>query len=151
MSKVEYRAVIKFLSKEELAPAVMKQHLDDVYGEASLSYSTAQEWAKQFRLGTESVEDEPRKGRPVEVTEENVKLIEEELLSYRRLTLNEISVRLEIPKTTVIRIIHEHLHMKKGSARWVPRILSSIQKEHRLTCCHKILDLWHGNKKQVLE
>jgi len=35
MSKVEHRAIIKFLSKEGLAPAVMKQRLDGVYGEAT--------------------------------------------------------------------------------------------------------------------
>jgi len=45
------------------------------------------------------------------------KSIEEELLSDRRLTLKEISVRLEIPKTTVIRIIHEDLHTKKSQCK----------------------------------
>ena len=54
MSKVEYCAVIKFLSKERLAPPANKR-LDGVYGEASPSYSTQKEWAKQFRLGRESV------------------------------------------------------------------------------------------------
>ena len=152
MSKVEYRTVIKFLSKEGLAPAAIKQRLDGIYGEASPSYSTVKKWAKQFHLRRERVEDEPREGRPVEVvTEENIRCIEEELLSDRRLTLKEISVRLDIPKTTIIQIIHEHLHMKKVSARWVPRLLSSIQKEHRLTCCQKILELCRGNQKQVLE
>jgi len=147
MSKVEYRTVIKFLSKEGLAPAAIKQCLDGVYGEASPSYSTVKEWAKQFRLGRESIKDEPMEV----VTEENIRRVKEELLSDRRLKLKEITVRLEIPKTTAIRIIHEHLHMKKVSARWVPRLLSSIQKEHHLTCCQKILELCHGNQKQVLE
>ena len=101
MSKVEYRVVIKFLSKEGLAPAAIKQRLDGVYGEASPTYSTVKEWVKQFRLGRECVEDEPCEGRPVEVvTEENIRCIEEELLSDRRLKLKEISVRLDIPKTT---------------------------------------------------
>ena len=152
MSKVEYRAVIKFLSKEGLAPAATKQCVDDVYDEASLSYSTVKELSKQFLLGRESVEDEPREGRPMEVvTEENIRCVEEELLRDRRLTLKEISARLGIPKTTVIRIIHEHLHVKKVSAIWVPILLSSVQKEHHLTCCQKILELFHGNQKQVLE
>ena len=152
MSKIEYRAVINFLSKEGLAPAAIKQRLDGVYGEASPSYSTVKEWAKQFRLGRESVEDEPREGRPVEVvTEEIIRRIEEELLSDRRLKLKEISIKLEIPKTTVIQIIHEHLHMKKVGAKWVPRLISSVQKEHRLTCCQKHLELCRRNQKQVLE
>jgi len=49
MSKVEYRAVIKFLNKEGLAPAAVKQRLDSIYGEASPSCSTVKEWAKQFQ------------------------------------------------------------------------------------------------------
>ena len=85
------------------------------------------------------------------VTEENIRHIEQEPLTDRWLKLKEISERLEISKTTVIRIIHEHLHMKKVTARWVPTLLSSIQKEHRLTCCQKILEFCHGNQKQVLE
>jgi histone-lysine N-methyltransferase SETMAR len=85
------------------------------------------------------------------VTEENIRHIEQELLSDRWLTLKEISERLDISKTTVIRIIHEYLHMKKVSARWLPRLLSSIQKEHRLTCYQKILELCRGNQKQVWE
>jgi hypothetical protein len=55
MSKIEYRAVIKF---------AIKQRLDGVYGETSPLYSTVKEWAKQFYLGRESVEDEAREGRP---------------------------------------------------------------------------------------
>jgi transposase len=99
------------------------------------SYSTVKEWTEQFRLGRERGEDEPRVGRPVEVvTEKNIRHIEEALLSDRRPTFKEMSVRLKIPKTTIIRIIHENLHMKKVSARWVSRLLSSIQKEHHLTC-----------------
>ena len=126
--------------------------MDGAFGEASPSYSIVQEWAKQFCLRRESVKDEPLEGRPVEVvTEENIRRIEEELLSGRQLMLKEISVRLEIPKTIVIWIIHKHLHMKKVSASWVPRLLSSIQKENCLTCCQKILELCCGNQKQVLE
>jgi len=53
MSEVEYCAVSKILSKEVLALDAIKQRLDGVYGEASPSYSTVKEWAKQFRLGRE--------------------------------------------------------------------------------------------------
>jgi hypothetical protein len=41
--KIEYRAVIKFLTKEGKCPAEIKQHLDAVYGESSSSYSTVKE------------------------------------------------------------------------------------------------------------
>jgi len=38
--------------------------LEGVYGEATPLYSTVKEWVKQFRLGRESVEDEPREFGP---------------------------------------------------------------------------------------
>jgi hypothetical protein len=37
MFKIEYRAVIKFLTKEGESPAEIKQRLDAVYGESSPS------------------------------------------------------------------------------------------------------------------
>ena len=90
MLKIEYHAVIKFLSKEGLAPAAIKQHLDGIYGETSPSYSTVKERAKQFHLGRDSVEDESHEGRPMEVvTEENFRRIKEELLIDRWLNLRK--------------------------------------------------------------
>lgn len=38
--KIEYRAVLTFLTKEEVSPSVIKQCLDSVYAEVSRSYST---------------------------------------------------------------------------------------------------------------
>jgi hypothetical protein len=86
--------------------------LDAIYGEASPSYPTVKEVAKQFCLGRDSVEDEPREVRPVEVVnEENFRHIKEELLNDKWLTLKEISVRLEILKTFL------HVSFHKGSPR----------------------------------
>jgi hypothetical protein len=62
--------VIKIVSKEERALAAFKQRLDGVHGVASASYSTVKEWAKQFHLRRQSVEDEPREGQPMEVVTE---------------------------------------------------------------------------------
>jgi hypothetical protein len=45
MFKIEYSAVIKFLTKEGKHPAEIKQRLVAVYEESSPSYSTVKEWA----------------------------------------------------------------------------------------------------------
>jgi hypothetical protein len=45
-----------------------------VYGEDALSYFPIKFWSKQFRCGRESIQDDPRSGRPVEPrTMENIK------------------------------------------------------------------------------
>lgn len=152
MFKIEYRAVIKFFTKEGLSPAQIKHRLDGVYGASSPSYSTVKEWAKLFKLGRETLEDDPRSGRPAEaVTPEMIDLVDVELLKDRRLKTKEIAARLTLSKTTVIRIIKEHLHMNKVSARWVPRLLSGVQKDVRVKCCREFLEEYSLDPEMYLK
>nr|CAI5853223.1 unnamed protein product [Callosobruchus analis] len=82
----QYRAVIKFLTKEGLTLKIIKEILDGVYGQGSPSYSVLKKWAKRFRMGQEFLEDDKSPGRPVEViTEDKEALVEELVLSDRRL------------------------------------------------------------------
>ncbi|CAH2093180.1 unnamed protein product [Euphydryas editha] len=115
MEKMEYRAVIKFLEKEGKTPAEIKQQrLDAVYGHFSPSYSTVKEWVKQFRLGRQSIEDDPRQDvhlRP---------LLMKTLILWRRqlwkterqLKTKELVAITGLSKTAVLRILHE-LDMNK--------------------------------------
>jgi histone-lysine N-methyltransferase SETMAR len=152
MFKIEYHAVIKFLIKGGKSPAEIKQCLDAVYGVSSPSYSTVKEWAKQFRLGTESIEDDPRQGRPAEaLTPETIALGQEEVLQDRKLKTKEISARCGLSKGMVLRILHDHLVMNKVSARWVPKILSVVQTQRCVECCTEFLTLCKGQEKEVIE
>lgn len=85
--------VVKFLTKERHTPHHIKQRLDGgVYGNLSPSYSTVKKWAKCFRLGQESLDDE-RPGRPIDViTPQNISIIEETELEDRRLKVKELAV-----------------------------------------------------------
>jgi hypothetical protein len=61
------------------------------------------EWAKQFRLGRESIEDDPRQGRPAEaLTPKTSALVQEEVLQDKRLQTKEISARRGLSKTTIL-------------------------------------------------
>lgn len=152
MSKIEYRAVIKFLTKEGLTPTQIKERMDAVYGDSSPSFTTIKDWSKLFRWGRESLEDDPREGGPVTVTTgENVKLVEEVVLSDRRLKTKEIAAQTGISKTSVLRILHDHLGMTKISARWVPKLLSAVQKQRRVECCQQFLELSREDQKGVIE
>jgi transposase len=120
MFKIKYRTVIKFLTKEGESPIEIKQRLDAVYEEYSPSHSTVKEWAKQFRLGKEPIEDDPRHNRQAEaLTPATIALVQVEVLQDRRLKTKEISARCGLSKTTVLRILHDHLVMNKVSAKCV--------------------------------
>jgi histone-lysine N-methyltransferase SETMAR len=110
------------------------------------------EWAKQFRLRRESIEDDPHQGRPAEaLTPETIALVQEEVLQDRRLKTKEISASCGLSKTMVLRILHNHLGVKKVSARWVPKLLSVVQKQRRVEYCTEYLTLCEGQEKEVIE
>ena len=56
---IEFRAVIKFLTKE----GAKAKDVADVYGDSSPKYSTVAKWSAEFKRGRDSLEDDPRPGR----------------------------------------------------------------------------------------
>lgn len=107
-------------------------------------------WARLFQQGRESCEDDPRPGRPVTVvTEENIKKIEKIVLADRRIKLWQIVETLQISKERVGEILHAHLNMKKISARWVPKMLTPLDKQRRLASCKDFLELAGDNLDNV--
>nr|CAI5847529.1 unnamed protein product [Callosobruchus analis] len=66
------------------------------------------------RMGQKLLEDDERPGRPVGViTEDKVSLLEELVLSDRRLKVKEIAEMTKLSDTTVCGILHDHLGMQK--------------------------------------
>ena len=59
---IEFRAVIKFLTKEGAKAKEIHWCISDVYGDSSLKYSTVAKWSAEFKRGRDSLEDDPRPG-----------------------------------------------------------------------------------------
>lgn len=63
--RLEHRYNITFLDKEGNGPKVIRERMLAVYGVAEPSEYEMKYWSKQLKWGRESIEDEPRPGRPV--------------------------------------------------------------------------------------
>ena len=97
-------------------------------------------WTKRFANGRESVEDDPRCGRPATcITEETIESVKEIVLKNRCVTVREIAVSAGISSThQVHEILRNHLQMRKLTARWVPRLLTDSQKRDRVMACREL-------------
>lgn len=144
LTDLEHRSVIKFLTKEGKKPKEIHERLVAVYGEDAPSSYKVKFWSKQFKWGRESIEDDPHTGRPVEASSPEVcKKVEDLIMADRRVKIARIAEEMGIAIGTVHKIIHEKLWMTKVSARWVPRMLTPLQKDVRRQCSKENLELLH--------
>ncbi|XP_060534524.1 histone-lysine N-methyltransferase SETMAR-like [Cylas formicarius] len=98
------------------------------------------EWAKRFREGRESVEDDSREGAPsTSRTAQNVDRLRVRVLGDRRVSLRILEDELGINKEIIRQMLHEDLGMRKLCAKMVPKVLTVEQKELRLSICEDII------------
>ena len=69
----EQRVYCKIRAQLGFLPTEIHADLQKVYGNGALKYATVCKWLRRFNDGLESIENDPRVGRPVSVlTEKNI-------------------------------------------------------------------------------
>ena len=105
--------------------------------EECISKSQCGRWHKAFKEGREEVTDEHRSGRPT-----TARTFEPEVLSSdRRLSIQAIADTLNLSTFTVHEIMTEDLQMRKVCAKLVPKVLTEVQKEVRVSRSEELLEL----------
>lgn len=152
MDKIEQRAVIKYLFKKGLTPKNIHNDMTETLGESAPSYTTVKKWVAEFKRGRESIEDDPRSGRPTtSTTPENIHKVCDLILENRRLTIKEIADTIGISYERTQNIIINELGFSKVSARWVPRLLSVEQKRIRLTNSRDCLEMFEADPQDFMD
>ncbi|XP_076059369.1 histone-lysine N-methyltransferase SETMAR-like [Oratosquilla oratoria] len=113
-----------------------------VYGDDCLSYDSVVRWKRNFQTGHMSLTDEPRTGQP-SLTDSvaTVKKEEDLILEDRRVAIHVIMHETGLSYGSVWKIVHDELHMFKVSARWVPRLLTPLQRQTRRDLSKQMLTL----------
>ena len=97
----EQRVYCKIRAQLGFPPTEFHADLQKVYGNGALKYATVCKWVRRFNDGHESVEIDPRVGRPVSVlTEKNVatvKTLIEEDTHYTVQEIEELTLSQTIP------------------------------------------------------
>ena len=140
MSNVEHRAVIKFFTRKGLNTTEISKELDNVYKDSASSYCNVAKWVAEFKDPERAFEDAPRMGRPSTITvDQNIEAIERIVMRDRQISIRRLAKELAISKTTIHEIMDNQLGTKKVCTRWVPKLLTSIQRVNRVDCCQELL------------
>lgn len=139
---MEQCANIKFCYKLKKTATETHEMLVQAYGAEAVSRKCVYEWFRRFKEGKETVEDEPRSGRPsTSRTPNMIQEVREMLARDRRLTLRLMAEELDISKDTVRTIVHEDLGMRKICSHFVPHFLTEEQKEKRMESANDFIDM----------
>ena len=104
---IEFRAVIKFPTKEGTKAKEIHRSMADVYGDSSSKYSIVAKWSAEFKRGRDSLEDDPRPGRPADaLSQEMIDRVERLVLNKHRIKVAELASECGISNRSVYTIIH---------------------------------------------
>ena len=117
----------------------INKELNSVYKDDAPSYRTVAKWFAEFKDPERVFEDSPRIGRPSTITtDENIEAVEGIVMRDRQISIRCVAYELNIPTTTVYDIMSNHLGIKV-STRWVPKLLTFIQRANGVDCCQELL------------
>ena len=153
MEKIfEQKVYCKIRAQLGFPPTEIHADLQKAYGNGALKYATVCKWVRRFNDGWESIENDPRVGRPVSVlTEKNVatvKTLIEEDVCY---TMQEIEELSGIHSSSVLKILRERLGLRKICARWVPHLLTDEQKQTRVRLASQVIEKYDKCDPRRLE
>lgn len=81
---------------------------------------------------------------------ENIDAVRNLIEEDRHVTYREIEISLSISMTSIHKILHEHLGVRKLCARWFPHLLTDGQKRARVDWCRKTISKYNcGASKAV--
>jgi len=97
------------------------------------------EWHARFRRGRTSLEDDERSGRPsTSSTPKNVETIRRLVHEDRQRTIKDIVAIINVSYGTVQTVLTCDLNMHRVATKFVPRLLTPEQKEHRVAICQEL-------------
>jgi histone-lysine N-methyltransferase SETMAR len=136
MEKLGIRSYIKTRFLLGLNATQIHEELTVAYGPDTVSYSTVANWVQRFSSGRESLEDDPRIGRPITVvTQQNIAAVKCLVEDDPHISIDYIVDVLDISHGSVDTILKQHLKLKKISSRWVPHKLTQQQRQKRVDIC----------------
>ena len=137
----EQRVYCKIPAQLGFSPTEIHADLQKVYGNGALKHATVCKWERHFNDGRESIENDPRVGRPVSVlTEKNVATVKTLIEEDARYTVQEIEELNGIHLSSVLKILRERLGLRKICVHWVPHLLTDKQKQSRVRLESQVID-----------
>jgi len=115
------RAYIKMRTALKVEATAIHQDLVTILGDSAYSYRSVAEWSRRFKAGRDSVEDDPRPGRPLTAsTKANIQQVQRLIDQDPRISYRDIAALTSLSYPTIHGILHDHLDLRKKNQGGYP-------------------------------
>lgn len=140
-SKPYIRFGLLYDFKSGLSAAESSRRLCTAFGAGTVSERTAQDWFTRFRSGDESLDDQPRSGRPTAVDDDRILQL---LHDDPRLSAPRIAEQLGVSSHTITDHLHSLGKVYKVN-QWVPHDLTDFDRQRRCDAATSLLSFRRTN------
>ncbi|CAH1999243.1 unnamed protein product [Acanthoscelides obtectus] len=114
LNREHFRAIIYYNFQRQLSQQECLAELLSVFGNEAPHQSTISRWYGEFKRGRVSLCDDSRVSAiKTAVTQENVDAVRKLIVEDRHVTYREIEASLKISKTSIQKMLHEELGVRK--------------------------------------
>ncbi|GFV58286.1 protein GVQW3 [Trichonephila clavipes] len=132
-------SVSSFALSSENGHRNLRDDENSIWDEA-MSRARVFEWFRRFKEGRQSVNSDPRSGRPsTSRNEGKIAQVKSVVRSGRRLTVREIAQECHISVGSCDEILRKNLNIRRVSAKFEPRFLTEDQQFQRLATSSDLL------------
>ena len=137
--KLEQRANIKFCVKLGKSGVETFEMVRCAYGNEAMSRERCFEWHVRFKRGRTSLKDDERSGQPsTSSAPKNVETIWQLVHEDYQRTIKDIAAIINVSYGAVQAILTCDLNMHCVAGKFVSRLLTPEQKEHRVAICQEL-------------
>ncbi|KAI6649963.1 hypothetical protein LOD99_6327 [Oopsacas minuta] len=135
--KIEQRAYVKIRTLFKISPTDVHKDLEEVYKDTALPYHTVVDWARRFREGRVSIEDEAREGRLVSsASDQNILEVSAVIEKDPHIKNVEVANAVGISTGTAQAIGHDNMKFRKPYL--CPQIPNNIRLFYTNECLTEI-------------
>jgi hypothetical protein len=147
----EVRDFVATLPRAGKSSKEIKPLVDAACGDKPLSISQINRIIKAVKDGKSTSDQRHSNAKKTKRTGNVVAAVAAAIETDQRLTIRELAVMLDLTFATVQSTLTVDLGLVKKSARWIPKLLSSDQKEERVKCSEDFLQLLRQRSLAVLD
>ena len=147
----EQRVYCKIRAQLGIPPTENHADLQKVHGNGALKYATVCKWVRHCNDGQETIENDPRVGRPASVLmEKNVATVKTLIVEDTH-TVQEIQELSGIYSSSFLKILRERLRLRKICTRRVAHLLTDEQKQSRVRLASQVIEKYDKCDPRHLE